>query len=168
MPRIFKESGPCCGFLQPAAEMVHRAGQAVIFPTSCKKALVAVVMALVAYHTAASVFKTTPQQAALLMKQGYVYLDVRTPEEFAAERVPGSVNIPFMFSSPSGRVPNPNFMKQVQTKFPNPNTALVLVGCATGRRSAVAAAALGQVYPKVADNTGGIEGWAAAKLPVTK
>lgn len=102
------------------------------------------------------------------MAEGYVYVDVRTPEEFTSERISGSINIPFMFSGPAGRVENPKFVQQVQARFPNPQAARLLVGCATGRRSAAAVSVLSKLYPTLAENKVGIEGWRAEGLPVVR
>lgn len=103
-----------------------------------------------------------------LLKKGYVYVDVRTPEEFAQMRVPGSVNIPFMYSGANGRTPNAVFVKQVEAKYPS-SKQLLVIGCATGKRSVVAAAALAAAgkYSNMVDNADGIYGWVAAGLPVS-
>jgi rhodanese-related sulfurtransferase len=117
----------------------------------------------------AAVQRLQAEDIPALQKKGYVYIDVRTPEEFAQMRVPGSINIPFMFSSTSGRTPNAEFVKQVETRFPS-SKQLLIIGCATGKRSAVAAAALAAAgkYSNMVDNAGGIYGWVAAGLPVTR
>jgi rhodanese-related sulfurtransferase len=117
----------------------------------------------------AAVQRLQAKDIPALQKKGYIYVDVRTPEEYAQMRVPGSVNIPFMYSSTSGRTPNAEFVKQVETKYPN-SKQLLVIGCATGKRSAVAAAALAAAgkYSNLVDNAGGIYGWVAAGLPVTK
>lgn len=39
---------------------------------------------------------------ALMTNEGWPYLDVRSPEELASGRVPGSVNVPLYLSRPSG------------------------------------------------------------------
>jgi rhodanese-related sulfurtransferase len=139
--------------------------------------LLLVLVLAVLLHQPASASRTNTaavqrQQAKdipALQKKGYVYVDVRTPEEFAQMRVPGSINIPFMFSSTSGRTPNAEFVKQVETRFPS-SKQLLIIGCATGKRSAVAAAALAAAgkYSNMVDNAGGIYGWVAAGLPVTR
>jgi rhodanese-related sulfurtransferase len=119
--------------------------------------------------TTAAVQLVQAKDIPSLMKKGYVYVDVRTPEEYAQMRVPGSINIPFMYSSATGRTPNAEFIRQVEAKYPN-SKQLLIIGCATGKRSAVAAAALAAAgkYSNIVDNAGGIYGYAAAGLPVTK
>mmetsp|Transcript_19946 Transcript_19946/g.56064 ORF Transcript_19946/g.56064 Transcript_19946/m.56064 type:complete len:154 (-) Transcript_19946:138-599(-) len=72
-----------------------------------------------------------------LLQSGFVYLDVRTPEEFSEGRVEGSVNIPVFFSGAGGMVPNADFVGQVQEEFPDKDTPMLL-GCRSGRRSLVA------------------------------
>jgi rhodanese-related sulfurtransferase len=115
----------------------------------------------------AAVQRLPSKDMPALMKKGYVYLDVRTPEEFAQMRVPGSVNIPYMYNSASGRTPNAEFIKQVEAKYPS-SKQLLIIGCATGKRSAVAAAALAAAgkYSNMVDNAGGLYGWVDAGLPV--
>jgi len=43
------------------------------------------------------------EDAAEKLETGWVYLDVRTEEEFAQARVPNSINIPVFVSGPSGK-----------------------------------------------------------------
>eukprot|EP00878_Enallax_costatus_P016234 GHUV01017027.1.p1 GENE.GHUV01017027.1~~GHUV01017027.1.p1 ORF type:complete len:103 (+),score=28.02 GHUV01017027.1:529-837(+) len=93
------------------------------------------------------------------------YLDVRTPEEFAAGHAVGAVNIPFWFKTADGMVPNPDFVTKVQEAFPNTQEALV-VGCRSGNRSAKACAQLEQEYSNLIDDAGGWLGWVEAQLPV--
>ena len=48
----------------------------------------------------------------------WVYLDVRTVEEFDQGHVPGSWNIPFVFSDPAGgMIPNPEFVDVIKSHF---------------------------------------------------
>lgn len=106
-------------------------------------------------------------EVAALLKQGYTYVDVRTPEEFAAVRVPGSINIPLLSEVSGQRQLNGKFVQQVQAAFPNSKQPLV-VGCATGHRSAAAVSLLQAKYSNLVDAAGGISGWLAAGLPVDK
>ena len=52
-------------------------------------------------------------------EQGYICLDVRMAEEFAAGHVPAAVNIPVVEKNPMGPglVPNPDFSSQVEQQF---------------------------------------------------
>mmetsp|Transcript_3464 Transcript_3464/g.6497 ORF Transcript_3464/g.6497 Transcript_3464/m.6497 type:complete len:165 (-) Transcript_3464:1246-1740(-) len=88
------------------------------------------------------------------------HVDVRTPEEFAAGHAPDSVNIPFRLSSAAGMVPNPSFLGTVKERF-SENDSLML-SCASGRRSAAAAAELLQAgFTNLADVEGGWGAWTA-------
>jgi phage shock protein E len=73
-------------------------------------------------------FKLTRKQLPALAAQGAVFVDVRTPAEFAAGNKPGSVNIPLdQFPSGAGKLDK---------------TKPVILCCASGARSGVAAGIL--------------------------
>lgn len=78
--------------------------------------------------------------------EGAVLLDVRTPEEAAEGRIPGSINIPLQQ------------LQQVETAVTELDTPL-FVYCQSGARSHKAAVRLGQMgYTHVTD-LGGIFGY---------
>ena len=58
-----------------------------------------------------------PEEAQKLLDSGdgYVYLDVRTEEEFRAGHVPGAANVAVMVANPAGpgMIPNLEFVEQV-------------------------------------------------------
>ena len=96
------------------------------------------------------------------------YLDVRSEGEYAAGHPPKSINIPVMFMGPGGMTPNPDFVKQVEAKFPDKSIALC-VGCQSGKRSAIAADQLEKAgYNALVNVEGGFSVWASAGLPVEK
>lgn len=70
--------------------------------------------------------KLSEKQGRELLNQGAVVIDVRTPEEYAAEHAVGSTNIPV-----------DQISKRIGEVVPNKSTA-VLVHCQSGRRSASA------------------------------
>merc|ERR1712023_556756 len=77
----------------------------------------------------------TVVDAAEKREAGWIYLDVRTEEEFVQEHVPGSVHVPVFVSDPQGGlVPNANFTAEVARLIPDAESPL-LVGCRSGRRS---------------------------------
>jgi rhodanese-related sulfurtransferase len=97
--------------------------------------------------------------ADLLMKlgqPGFVLLDVRTPEEFAAGHIAGAVNIPHdQLANRAGELP------------PDRNTEIA-VYCRSGRRSTLALDWLGtQGYQRLRHLDGDFLGWQAAGRPVT-
>ena len=47
----------------------------------------------------------------------YVYVDVRTVEEFEQGHVPGAYNIPILFRTQLGMQPNPEFLGVVKRLF---------------------------------------------------
>ncbi len=124
--------------------------------------------------------KVSPHEAQKLIDdEGYEYVDVRTPAEFAAGRPAGSRNIPFLLPGPDGMIPNEAFLSTVAAAFAK--SAKIIVGCKAGGRSAKAASALAAAgFVAVADQTAGFDGsrdafgkvtapgWAACGLPVTK
>ena len=72
-------------------------------------------------------------------EQGYICLDVRMAEEFAAGHVPAAVNIPVVEKNPMGPglVPNPDFSSQVEQQFDKDRKIITL--CLRGVRSMHAA-----------------------------
>ena len=113
-------------------------------------------------------------------EEGYICLDVRTEEEFAAGHIPAAVNIPVVEKNPMGLglVPNPDFSSQVEQQFGKGRKNITL--CLRGARSMHAATmmmALG--YTEVVDMQGGydaemdargnvvVEGWARRNFPTT-
>ncbi len=112
--------------------------------------------ALIAGAGAASAADVTPAEAArLLARPGVIALDVRTPQEFAAGRLAGAVNIDYRaadFASAVARL--------------DPDAQYVLY-CRSGRRSAGALAVLRKAGINKVDHLAtGILGWRAAGLPV--
>lgn len=106
-----------------------------------------------------------PQEAynQVMEKPDSVYiLDVRTPEEYYfVGHAPMAYNIPLMFMQyqyhePSGKPvmkPNPDFVDEVQAKFPDKNTVIHIL-CRSGTRTAkavnmLAAEGYSQVYAVV-------------------
>jgi len=123
----------------------------------------------------------SPEETKALLDsgQGYVYLDVRTVEEFEAGHVPGARNIPFMIRGSAGMAPNPHFVEDVQENFAK--DANLVCGCQRGVRSLRAAQILlAAGFANVADMRGGFggetdqcgcivaPGWATSGLPVSK
>ena len=76
-----------------------------------------------------------------LKKVGYVYLDIRAPEEYEKGHPVGAVNVPFkLFTSSGGFKDNPKFLSVMQTLYPT-NTKILLIG-KVGKRSLQAAEVL--------------------------
>jgi len=96
-------------------------------------------------------------QGLLKTNAAVVYLDVRTEDEFAQGHVPGAVNVPVAVVGSSGMQPNPDFLLEVNARFPK-NTPLV-TGCLRGGRSMRAAGALmADGFTDVLDMRGGWDG----------
>ena len=116
-----------------------------------------------------AVRKASCEEAFKLAKEnGYQYLDVRTPEEFAAGHPDGAVNVPVMIKDASGNLgPNPAFLDQVKSKFPDLATSLC-VGCQAGVRSEKACAQLESAsYSDVINVSGGYKEWEGCGLPTS-
>lgn len=95
--------------------------------------------------------------AALAAEPGAVLLDVRTPEEFASGRLAGAKLLPH------------GELESRRSELPADKAAPVLVYCASGGRSAKAAALLAKLgYTSVHDLAGGIRAWKADGRPVEK
>jgi rhodanese-related sulfurtransferase len=112
------------------------------------------------------VVRISAAEAFAKMNEGYAYIDVRTPEEFAAGHPKGAMNVPM----------DDDFVARM-TRYPK-DTPLVL-GCRSGNRSLRAARTLiGAGYTKVLEQRAGYEGargpfgelieqgWSAEGLPV--
>lgn len=114
---------------------------------------------------------------AKMTDEGYRYVDVRTPEEFALGHPEGAINVPLLVLDASGtQVDNPDFVRSVEEAFAR-DEPLVL-GCRSGKRSARAASLLASAgFTKVCDQRAGWdgtrgpfgevveEGWLGAGLP---
>jgi rhodanese-related sulfurtransferase len=113
---------------------------------------------------------------ALMLEQGYLYLDVRTEEEFALGHPQGAYNIPIRLRGAQGPQDNADFMRVVSAAFA-PEQKLV-VGCSSGQRSIAAAKKLLEAgYSGVVEQREGYDGrrdpfgrmlepgWRAAGLP---
>ena len=88
------------------------------------------------------------QAVAMMEKEsGYIILDVRRPDEFAAGHIPGAIN-----------VPNESIGKDEIAELPN-KSQLILVYCRSGRRSKEAAEKLVKLgYTNIVE-FGGILDW---------
>jgi phage shock protein E len=81
-------------------------------------------------------------------------LDVRTPEEYSAGHIPGSLNIPH--DQLSGRL----------AELGVPASAEIVVHCQSGRRAGIAEGVLADAgYTRVRDLDGHMAGWRGAGLP---
>ena len=58
--------------------------------------------------------KVSPEEAAVLMEEGCVYLDVRSVPEFEAGHPTGAYNVPLLDMGPGGMVDNPEFLSVVE------------------------------------------------------
>ena len=100
-----------------------------------------------------------------------LFVDVRSPQEFAAGHAPGAVNIPLLFLDPTGRRPNPDFMAACAKALPK--SAPIILGCASGGRSGQAQAMLrSEGWTDLSNMIGGFSGgpgmpgWSQCGLPV--
>ena len=102
--------------------------------------------------------RLTAQEAhALIAEQGYVYVDVRTVEEFAQGHPAGAYNVPVMLAAAQGMQENPRFVEVMSAAFA-PDAKLVL-GCKSGSRSLTAANKLLQAgYRNVVEQRAGFAG----------
>jgi rhodanese-related sulfurtransferase len=102
--------------------------------------------------------RISPREAhALMENEGYAYLDVRTPLEFAEGHPAGAYNVPWLEQGPSGWVENSCFVEQVAGVLAR--DAKIIVGCAAGVRSLAAAERLeASGYLHVLDQRAGMSG----------
>ena len=122
----------------------------------------------------------TPQQAHQFLQENtdYIYVDVRSVDEFANGHPDGAYNVPIMHRQATGMTPNADFLTVMQVHF-TPDSKL-LIGCQSGARSLRAAEALvGAGFSAVTNVQGGFggarnpmgqvvqAGWAESGLPVS-
>jgi rhodanese-related sulfurtransferase len=104
--------------------------------------------------------RVTPEKAKELLdsNSGYVYLDVRTVQEFDAGHVLGAKNIPVLAPDAAGRMQlNPRFVEIVEANFDK--DAKLITGCQMGGRSLKAAGLLlSSGFSDVVDMRGGLRG----------
>ncbi len=82
-------------------------------------------------------------------------LDVRTPQEFAAGHVPGAINIPH------------TELEKRYSELEMEGSEELVVYCQSGRRAAIAEAALGELgFTNVRDLEGHIAAWKEAERPL--
>ncbi|MDE1568415.1 rhodanese-like domain-containing protein [Aquabacter sp. P-9] len=98
----------------------------------------------------------SPQEVQAGLDDGTVLLvDVREPNEIAAERIPGAVNMPLNSFDPAG--------------LPDPEGKRLVFSCRSGQRSQKAAAlAQAAGLPYVEHMQGGILGWKDAGFETLK
>ena len=126
-----------------------------------------------------AVKRIAPAEAAERMKEGYLYLDVRSVPEFAEGHPPGARNVPIAHLGPGGSVQNADFQRAILAHFPL--DARLVLGCKSGGRSQRAAMILEAAgYQNLVEMRGGwhgegdamgrlIErGWVAVGLPVER
>ena len=120
----------------------------------------------------------TPEEALeLLEEEGFVYLDVRSMNEFEGGHPEGAFNVPLKHMMPGGMQDNDDFIDVMEKNFPK--SAKLVVGCKAGGRSRAAVALLEEAgYENVRDMSAGwggrrnpyggeVEaGWQASGLPV--
>lgn len=114
-------------------------------------------IAVVDFREAAYRELTASEAAALIRSVDPLILDVRTPAEYERGRIPGSVLLP---------------LQQLQTRWQEiagHAQRPVLIYCATGNRSTVAAKILiDRGFRRVYNLRPGIAGWEREKLPVVR
>ena len=99
----------------------------------------------------------SPQEALALAEQGTLFLDVRSPEEYASGHVPGAVNIPY--DEVSARI------SEIESRRGDP----VVVYCEKGPRASKASATLaGAGFSSVRSLAGHMAAWRASGLPVAR
>ncbi len=101
---------------------------------------------------------------------GAVYVDVRTPTEFAAGHPAGALNLPVAFAGMGGMSLNDTFVP-VASRVLDKN-ALIIMGCKSGQRSALACELLAQAgFTQLVNVAGGFSGngltagWRQSGLP---
>jgi rhodanese-related sulfurtransferase len=124
----------------------------------------------------AEIKAVNPEEAAELLKQGHVYVDVRSEPEFEAGHPEGALNVPLLNAGAVGLVPNPEFLTVMERAFGKDEP--LVIGCKAGGRSKravemLAKAGFSQLFDQVAGFDAGkdafgraLPGWSRTALPV--
>jgi rhodanese-related sulfurtransferase len=124
----------------------------------------------------AEIKAVSPQEAAELLKQGHVYVDVRSEPEFETGHPEGALNVPLLNAGPVGFVPNPEFLSVMERAFGKDEP--LVIGCKAGGRSKRAAEMLAKAgFSRLSDQVAGFDagkdafgrtlpGWGRTVLPV--
>ncbi|MEY2487144.1 MAG: hypothetical protein QOH39_2792 [Verrucomicrobiota bacterium] len=100
---------------------------------------------------------SAPDAAAKVESGPAVLVDVRDPEEWTEEHVPGAIHLS-----------RGTLEWQIEEEIPDSNRPIIL-HCGGGGRSALAAESLQKMgYKNVRSMAGGFKAWKAAGLPTTK
>ena len=122
--------------------------------------------------------RVSPEDAqALIEKEGYVYVDVRSIPEFEAGHPKGAYNVPWKHMDAGGVSDNDDFVPVMEKAFGK--DAKLVLGCKSGGRSLAAAQTLveegfSQVVDQRAGYAGGMgpqgpeAGWAPKGLPTSQ
>jgi rhodanese-related sulfurtransferase len=112
-----------------------------------------------------SVKRVSPEEAqALVEKEGYVYVDVRSIPEFEAGHPTGAYNVPWKHMDAAGVSDNDDFVPVMERTFGK--EAKLVVGCKSGGRSLAAAQALiDEGFTHVVDQRAGFMGTVGPKGP---
>jgi len=126
----------------------------------------------------AEIKAVTPEEAAELLSQGHVYVDVRSEPEFEAGHPEGALNVPLLTAGPVGLAPNPDFLAVMESAFGKDEP--LVIGCKAGGRSKRATEMLAQAgFSRLSDQIAGfdagkdafgraIPGWSRTALAVGK
>ncbi|KAJ4714182.1 Rhodanese domain-containing protein [Melia azedarach] len=110
-----------------------------------------------------------PREAKdLLNYSGYTYIDIRKEEEYnkCHVDVPRVLNIPEMVHTRQGWVPNPNFMKEITSRFVKRDR--LFLGSKTGAESApiVSKLIFTHGFLNVINMEGGFDAWLEKGYPL--
>lgn len=102
----------------------------------------------------ATVTTYTPEQVKQMYERNEIVLiDVRTPNEYAHERIPGALNAPLSSLDPA--------------KLPSQQGKPIVFHCGSGKRSEIASrACLDAGFETIAHMSGGFGAWKQAGYPV--
>jgi rhodanese-related sulfurtransferase len=126
----------------------------------------------------AEIKAVSPQEAAELLKQGHVYVDVRSEPEFEEGHPEGALNVPLLNAGPVGLAPNPEFLSVMESAFGKDEP--LVIGCKAGGRSKRAVEMLAKAgFSQLSDQVAGFDagkdafgralpGWGRTALPVGK
>jgi rhodanese-related sulfurtransferase len=100
--------------------------------------------------------EVSPDEAARLVEEGALVLDVREADEYVGGHIPQAVSLPRGLLEP-----------QIEKHAPDPAT-LILTYCAGGNRGALAAESLQRMgYTSVRSVCGGLRAWREARHEVS-
>jgi len=135
-----------------------------------KKILLSLISLMITITLNAKEYKDDCVLETKTVNKEAIIIDVRTKKEFALAHPIGAINIPYFFDKDGEKVPNTNFIEQVNQLTNDDYAKPLIIICRIGIRSVKAAIDLAdEGYEDLTNiQQGFVKGWKKAGLPTEK